>query len=662
MSPSISAKIAFVLLFIAPAIRCDAASLLYIGAGNSTRSGQAEIQEAVGFYGLDLRVIPVSSAQNNSALERAAGESGLAGVAIEAGALTSVDRTVLFRVLARQKGQAIPVLILGITPDSPKGLLADWAGAAVGGCSTGALTAGMRYVFGTVPGVTDQLSGLEAPVALVPHAAGSFAAFNVSGNVDRIESLRANEADAPVFVKASRGNQPVFLACALSQMNAQTSGQDVASEFLRLAPAMIFVRFCAGDRGWHSVRNYANFTIDDPWLREPYGYVDYEGLLTEMLRHRFHTTIAFIPWNYDRSQAEVVALFKNHPAQYSISVHGNNHDHKEFTDYKSKPLEGQIYDLKQALVRMDRFSALTGIPYDKVMVFPHSIAPEPTLGGLKTYNYFATVNSTNTPENTSETLHGVEALRPVTLRFGGFPSILRYSTEVPVTAHWIAVNQFLGNPLFFYDHSALFANGIDAFDKVADAVNGRDATTEWSSLGEIAKHLYVVKERSDGDYDVQAFSSELALSNPSSRPLSFHLEKVEVGGQKIQSVTENGAPIAYTLLNGKVSLTVPVSARGTARVSIAYVNDLGSSPIQTAHDSLRVELLRRGSDFRDIYLAKVGPGLAFIRFYDAHKISPLELIVVLLILLAALMYLLVCLRRLMARSRAAEPRLSVDAR
>ena len=56
-----------------------------------------------------------------------------------------------------------------------------------------------------------------------------------------------------------------------------------------------------------------------------------------MQEHRFHTTIAFVPWNYDRSSPEVVSLFLENPEHFSIAIHGNNHDHEEFAP--SRPLQ-----------------------------------------------------------------------------------------------------------------------------------------------------------------------------------------------------------------------------------------------------------------------------------------------------------------------------------
>jgi hypothetical protein len=109
-----------------------------------------------------------------------------------------------------------------------------------------------------------------------------------------------------------------------------------------------------------------------------------------MKAHNFHTTIAFIPWNYARSTAEVTRIFRNNPDRYSIAIHGDNHDHKEFEGFDSRPLAVQKPKLDQALARMNAFQTLTKIHFDRVFVFPHSIGEGAILGKLKEDNYIAT--------------------------------------------------------------------------------------------------------------------------------------------------------------------------------------------------------------------------------------------------------------------------------
>jgi hypothetical protein len=313
-------------------------------------------------------------------------------------------------------------------------------------------------------------------------------------------------------------------------------------------------------------------------------------------------------------------------------------------------LNGQIRDMKQALARMDRFQAITGIPYDKVMIFPHSIAPEQTLAALKTYNYWATVNSSNVPEGDPTSENFSQALRPVALSYGGFPSILRYSAAVEIPRQYIAINEFLGNPLFFYAHSDLFSDGIGAFDHVADEVNQIEPATAWRGLGEIVSHLYVVKLRNDSNYDVMAFSSHVCLENPNARTSIFNLQKAETGGQTIDSVTVDGQIHPYSLHQGTLSLSLTVPSKATSCVAVFYANDLQLRLIDLSRSSVVDFFLRRASDFRDIYLAKSGAGLAFIRFYNEHELKPVEVIGCLLLLL--LLLIVVGLRlRVLVRNR-----------
>lgn len=613
---------------------CYGSDFVFIRSNHRAGLEQEKMQAAANFYGLSLRVVTADAGSDNAAIQAAVEEKETVGVVMDAEALTAVKENALLRALDRKAGRNIPLLILGVGPDADQAALRAWSGGAVTKCTRVERLSDSQYAFDRVPGVTGQLANLN-----YPYSPGevSYLSLEDPGTTQQIESIRDGGKNLPVFIESSIGRQMVFVAAETSE-GSNVVDKDVVSAFLQIAPAMIFAKYCAGERGWHAVHYYANFTIDDPWLREPYGYVDYQTLLEEMKNHNFHTTIAFIPWNYDRSQPEVVSILRNHPDRFSIAIHGDNHDHKEFTDYQSKPLAVQVADIKQALARMERFKALTGIPYDKVMIFPHSIAPEQTLESLKTYNYLATANSSNVPQDAIRPAGLTEVLRSVTLSFKGFPSISRYSAEVECPEAYFEINQFLGNPLFFYAHSDLFAQGIGAFDQVADEVNKLEPTTEWRSLGDIVRHLYVVRLRDDSDYDVLAFSSHICLENTSARNSTFYVQKEENGGPTINSVTVDGIAQPYTLQNGKITLTVAIPSGGTRCVVIEYANDLQLSAIDVSRKSAVDYLLRMGSDFRDIYLAKSGAGLALIRFYNKHELKPTEVVVCLAVFLVGLFY------------------------
>lgn len=623
LAKSAARRIFVALSLLAATSFCFGADLVFVRSSRGVSLEQEEIQAAADFYGLRLRVITTSAGPDYPSILTAVEESETVGVVIHADALPAVNENTMLRALKRKGRNAIPLLILGADSDLSPALLRSWSGGGVTGCKGFKSSSNSQYAFGRVEGVTWQLANVDFPH---PVQTTSYSAFDVDGAVQQIESVREVSKAFPVFVKSAIGSQIVFMAGRTTPDRDISNAQDVMGAFLRIAPAMIFVRYCAGERGWHALHYYANFTIDDPWLREPYGYLDYEGLLKEMEKHHFHTTIAFIPWNYDRSQPKVVSLFRDHPDCFSIAVHGDNHDHKEFTNYQVKSLNDQAFEIRQALARMDRFQVLTGIGYDKVMIFPHSIAPEQTLEALKKYNFLATVNSSNIPQDSITHADLSNVLRPVTLSYDAFPSISRYPTEVPVPKAYVAVSQFLGNPLFFYDHSDFFSNGIGAFDHVADEVNNLEPATEWRSLGEIVRHLYLVKLRDDSDFDVLAFSNTICVENRTIRSAVFYIEKSESGSDAIRSVTVDGRIHAYTLQEGKIRLAVPIGPGGTSSVVVQYANDLESVPANPGSESVVVYLLRMGSDFRDIYLAKSGVGLAVIRFYTEHDLTPSEVV------------------------------------
>ena len=112
---------------------------------------------------------------------------------------------------------------------------------------------------------------------------------------------------------ATVDGQSVFLLANFTPSGGSSSSAttNFVRGFTSVAPEAMFLRYAAGDRAWHTTGHYANLTVDDAWLTEPFGNLNYGNLLKEMDKHNFHTTIAFIPWNYDRSEPDTVALFRD---------------------------------------------------------------------------------------------------------------------------------------------------------------------------------------------------------------------------------------------------------------------------------------------------------------------------------------------------------------
>jgi hypothetical protein len=205
------------------------------------------------------------------------------------------------------------------------------------------------------------------------------------------------------------------------------------------------------------------------------------------------------------------------------------------------------------------------------------------------------------------------ALRTATMTFADFPSLRRYSAEAPGPPAQLVIDAFLGNPILFYGHEAFFHDGINAFDPTADTVN-RLAPAEWKSLGYIAQHLYLVKLRDDGDYDVRLYGTNIHLENPSATNAVFHIEKQEDFAFPL-TVSADGHPYSYQRSRDALEMNLPIRAHGSSQIEIKYANDLNIANVDVSKKSLRIMMIRHLSDFRDDVVSKTAAGRWFIRLY-----------------------------------------------
>jgi peptidoglycan/xylan/chitin deacetylase (PgdA/CDA1 family) len=207
----------------------------------------------------------------------------------------------------------------------------------------------------------------------------------------------------------------------------------------------------------------ASIIIDDPLLRGNYGFLNYRKLLDLMDKHNFHTTIAFIPCNYNRTDNKTAALFRERPDRFSLCVHGCDHVKGEFGRTDTNYLGSLI---KLATARMIEHEKRTGIPFDRVMVFPQGVFSNEALEALKINNYSAAVNT--------------EAMPSTGRRSSDFPFFLRYK----LADGGIDRNE----PTLIVLHHDDFKNGYNKLTNFVDELN-RSRNVKWDSLGNIVRHF-----------------------------------------------------------------------------------------------------------------------------------------------------------------------------
>jgi len=184
------------------------------------------------------------------------------------------------------------------------------------------------------------MSGVRMHAAATASKAGPvFDAAN--GNATAIIST---DRDA-TFVKVERHTVPIFLsACGkIVDLDAalEKGNFDVRDHVRSAVPVVLYIIWAFAETRWHAPEANACLVIDDPLLKRSYGSVNFQKLLGLMEHHRFSTNVAFIPWNWRRSDPETVRLFRENPEKYSLSIHGCDHTGAEFGSHDQDRLRSK---------------------------------------------------------------------------------------------------------------------------------------------------------------------------------------------------------------------------------------------------------------------------------------------------------------------------------
>jgi hypothetical protein len=412
--------------------------------------------------------------------------------------------------------------------------------------------------------------------------------------------------DHSLFLRLQRTSSSLFLlACSeIADLDAVTDGPLTARKyFSRLAPVMMFLRHVFPSQSWHNPLRCANLMIDDPLLRTSYGHLNYSRLLEAMGHSGFNASIAFIPWNYTRTDSAVASLVKLKSDKLCVCVHGCDHTAGEFATTDVAELDRLTY---LATRRMEAHQQLTGVPYAKVMVFPQSRFSSTSLGVLKKHNYLAAVNSSVVPEDVRST-HGLtvrDLLLPAVCKYENFPL---FGRRYPSDIEDFAFDLFAGKPALIVEHHNYFKDGYTKVAGFVSQLNALSPNLRWMGIDEVVMSTYLEKTASPDVIDCMIFSNRHIIRNDEPTTKTFRISKHDDNSSAaITSVEINGTAHAYRSEDGAIQFSVDISASSVAEVAIHYSNDsqYRPTPRNQLRHGVKVYVRRYLSEVRDNYISK----------------------------------------------------------
>jgi hypothetical protein len=389
------------------------------------------------------------------------------------------------------------------------------------------------------------------------------------GNESASKVILIRAGGHPFFVQMEQDGSRLFFVACDELADLEAGAQRGRSRFLwfsRLVPLMMFLRGALGKKVWHNDSPRACFIIDDPPLKSHYGFLDYQQLAKSIGQQRFTACIAFIPWNYRRSDGETAALFSSNGSGLHLCIHGCDHTRAEFA---STPLEALSGKAHLALERMREHAQRSGVPFDDIMVFPQGLFSAEALSALKAAGYLAAVNTDPIPVASPAALKLSDLLDVAVTRIADFPLFARH---YPHDVSEFALDMFLGKPVLAVEHHNYFRNGCESLEDFVVQLNRMDDRLEWKSLGQVCSRACLTKTTAEGEVQVRFYTSRFSLTNDGSRTQKYLLLPRQRAGQDLPRVTCDGRKLECEKVEGQVKIHLVLGSGQTANIILHPAN------------------------------------------------------------------------------------------
>jgi len=556
------------------------------------------LAEILDFFGIPWTALTISEAKGDAVASLTSGRSRFS-ILTSAPCLAEALQRGDARKLPDWMTAAASVFVYGFkTTDACKNLLRDITGdpeASIRSLDARPLNVSFADDFpemcGPMSGVQMQLEpGAADSVLTVRCASGEFQSIVAASEGHLF--LGFTHAGVPFFGDASQ------TVIGIHQRSATYF--DVKKYFAGVVPLVMYLKWSFREICWTAQETSACLIIDDPLLKPRYGFLDFRELLQLMNKQTFAATIAFIPWNWRRTNHDTVATFRQNTDKLSVCVHGCDHSGGEFATRSTELLDRK---LRTAKYRMNSLLKRTALHHDRVMVFPQgAFSPEVGLA-LKGNGFVAAVNTEVAPLNNDCNETTIADLWSVAiLRYGGFPIFTRRYVTHGIEN--FAFDGLLGKPCFVVGHHELFRDHGSKLSEFVGKLKSLNWNLCWRTLEDAVCRSYSIQRR-DEIIRVKMFAEQLIIENIEAVPRQMTVLKDEADISAVKGVTVNQEPIDYEYASGCLQFIVNVPSKSTAEIRCTYHEEpTSSASSESISDSLKVAARRYLSEFRDNYVSR----------------------------------------------------------
>ena len=376
-----------------------------------------------------------------------------------------------------------------------------------------------------------------------------------------IDSLAQLEPGGGDRVLASKGEEALWLhqpgPGAAAHFIATEVPNLTSSEYLfehfqgeRLARLFPMLHFLQDVSGWEQPPLRAAIMFDDPNLHwKTYGYISYPELAEHARKHNYHVSFATIPLDGWYVHPQTASLFKANKDRLSLSIHGNNHTYYELTEAPTDPRRLAL--AAQALHRIERFEAMSGLEVSRVMAAPHGACNHSMATALAKTGFEAACISRSSVmvRNPGTDWPITIGMTPAEFLGDGLPVYPRYNIRWDDT--YPIFSAFLGQPIVAVGHHEDSADGLDLLRRTAELINSL-GEINWTDLQSIARSNFVSQRRGEV-LQLKMFARTVDLVVPEGverisveRPWTTNHRSEELvlqNGAELRSASEESLPV-----------------------------------------------------------------------------------------------------------------------